>query len=122
MIVVWIVFFIILLVSFITGICITVVEEKKTNSFVVLDKHVLPNKMQLIKSGTVMSKTGLDIKRKMNAVTLDVSIEEPDIIVPEYDDENVILEKTIKMKKVEVEKLGETMFFDGPILMPEYDE
>ena len=122
MIVVWIVFFIILLVSFITGICITVVEEKKTNSFVVLDKYVLPNKMQLIKSGTVMSKTGLDITRKMNAVTLDVSIEEPDIIVPEYDDENVILEKTIKMKKVEVEKLGETMFFDGPILMPEYDE
>jgi len=113
MTVVWIVFFSILLVSFITGICITVIEEKKSSSFVVLDKYVLPDRIQLVQAlSTKVTEDNLECTVRMARVQLD-------------DDEDVEvlnLEKTLIMKPVEVEILENTMYFDKPIILSDFDE
>ena len=106
MTVVLIVFFSILIVSFITGIIITVYEEKKTNSFVVLDLNVLPEKIKLVKSNsTEVSEDSLERTIKMSKIQL------------EEDVEVLSLEKTLVMRPVEVEMLENTMYFDKPILI-----
>lgn len=114
MTVVWIIFFSILVISFITGICITVIEERKTSSFVVLDKYVLPEKIKLIQAKTtkVSEDESLELTMKMNKIVLD---EQEDIEV-------LSLEKTVIMKAIEVETLENTMYFDSPILASDYDE
>lgn len=111
MTVVLIVFFSILIVSFITGIIITVYEEKKINSFVVLDLNVLPEKIKLVKSNsTEVSEDSLERTIKMSKIQL------------EEDVEVLSLEKTLVMRPVEVEMLENTMYFDKPILITDYDE
>ena len=124
MTVVWIVFFSILLVSFITGICITVIEEKKTSSFVVLDKYVLPDRISLIQAmPTVVSEQeSLELTMKMNKVTLEDDIDTEILEDYQEDIEVLSLEKTIIMKAIEVENLEKTMYFDTPILSPDCDE
>ena len=113
MTVVWIVFFAILFVSFITGIIITVIEEKKTSSFVVLDTKLLPDKIKLVQSKTTMvTEDSLEKTIRMSKIQLE-------------DDEDVevlSLEKTLIMKPVEVEMLENTMYFDKPILVNDFDE
>lgn len=124
MTVVWIVFFSILLVSFITGICITVIEEKKTSSFVVLDKYVLPDRISLIQAmPTVVSEQeSLELTMKMNKVTLEDDIDTEILEDYQEDIEVLSLEKTVIMKAIEVENLEKTMYFDTPILSPDCDE
>lgn len=113
MIVVWSVFFAILLVSFITGIVITVIEEKKTSSFVVLDCNRLPSKIKLVRSTTTLvSEDKLERTIKMSKIQLE---EDEDV-------EILSLEKTLIMKPVEVENLENTMYFDKPILVTDFDE
>lgn len=123
MTVVWIVFFSILLVSFITGICITVIEEKKTSSFVVLDKYVLPDRISIVQAmPTVVSEQeSLELTTKMSKVTLEDEIIE-NIEDCAEDIEVLSLEKTVIMKAIEVENLEKTMCFETPILIPEYDD
>ena len=112
MTVVLIVFFSILIVSFITGIIITVYEEKKTNSFVVLDLNILPEKIKLVQSNsTEVSEDKLERTIRMSKIKL----EEDDIEV-------LSLEKTLIMKPIEVLNLEKTMFFDKPILLEDYEE
>ena len=112
MTVVLIVFFSILIVSFITGIIITVYEEKKTNSFVVLDLNILPEKIKLVQSNsTEVSEDKLERTIRMSKIQL----EEDDIEV-------LSLEKTLIMKPIEVLNLEKTMFFDKPILLEDYEE
>lgn len=124
MTVVWIVFFSILLVSFITGICITVIEEKKTSSFVVLDKYVLPDRISLIQAmPTVVSEQeSLELTMKMNKVTLEDDTDTEILEDYQEDIEVLSLEKTVIMKAIEVENLEKTMYFDTPILSPDCDE
>ena len=124
MTVVWIVFFSILLVSFITGICITVIEEKKTSSFVVLDKYVLPDRISLIQAmPTVVSEQeSLELTMKMNKVTLEDDNDTEILEDYQEDIEVLSLEKTVIMKAIEVENLEKTMYFDTPILSPDCDE
>ena len=124
MTVVWIVFFSILLVSFITGICITVIEEKKTSSFVVLDKYVLPDRISLIQAmPTVVSEQeSLELTMKMNKVTLEDDTDTENLEDYQEDIEVLSLEKTVIMKAIEVENLEKTMYFDTPILSPDCDE
>lgn len=124
MTVVWIVFFSILLVSFITGICITVIEEKKTSSFVVLDKYVLPDRISLIQAmPTVVSEQeSLELTMRMNKVTLEDDIDTEILEDYQEDIEVLSLEKTVIMKAIEVENLEKTMYFDTPILSPDCDE
>ena len=124
MTVVWIVFFSILLVSFITGICITVIEEKKTSSFVVLDKYVLPDRISLIQAmPTIVSEQeSLELTMKMNKVTLEDDIDTEILEDYQEDIEVLSLEKTVIMKAIEVENLEKTMYFDTPILSPDCDE
>lgn len=111
MTVVLIVFFSILVVSFITGIIITVYEEKKTNSFVVLDLNILPEKIKLVQSNsTEVTEDSLERTMKMSKIQL------------EEDVEILSLEKTLVMRPVEVEMLENTMYFDKPILITDYDE
>lgn len=111
MTVVLIVFFSILVVSFITGIIITVYEEKKTNSFVVLDLNVLPEKIKLVQStSTEVTEDSLERTIRMSNIQL------------EEDVEILSLEKTLVMRPVEVEMLENTMYFDKPILITDYDE
>lgn len=111
MTVVWIVFFTILFVSFITGIIITVIEEKKTSSFVVLDTKLLPDKIKLVQANTtIVSEDNLEKTIKMSKIQL------------EEDVEVLSLEKTLIMKPVEVENLENTMYFDKPILVSDFDE
>ncbi|MBO5121126.1 MAG: hypothetical protein J6C28_05535 [Bacilli bacterium] len=111
MTVVWIVFFAILIVSFITGIIITVIEEKKTSSFVVLDTKLLPDRIKLVQSKTTMvTEDNLEKTIKMSKIQL------------EEDVEALSLEKTLVMRPVEVETLENTMYFDKPILVTEFDE
>lgn len=95
MTVVLIVFFCILLVSFITGIIITVYEEKKTNGIVVLEEHQVPAEIEKIK---------IEAQEDEDAV------------------EVLNLEKTLIMKPVEVLNLEKTMFFDKPILLEDYED
>lgn len=112
MTVVLIVFFSILVVSFITGIIITVYEEKKSNSFTVLDINLLPEKIKLVQSNsTEVSEDSLERTIKMSKIQL----EEEDIEV-------LSLEKTLIMKPIEVLNLEKTMFFDKPILLEDYDD
>lgn len=124
MTVVWIVFFSILLVSFITGICITVIEEKKTSSFVVLDKYVLPDRISLIQAmPTVVSEQeSLELTMKMNKVILEDDTDTEILEDYQEDIEVLSLEKTVIMKAIEVENLEKTMYFDTPILSPDCDE
>ena len=111
MTVVWIVFFAILIVSFITGIIITVIEEKKTSSFVVLDTRLLPDKIKLVQSKTTMvTEDNLEKTIRMSKIQL------------EEDVEILSLEKTLVMRPVEVENLENTMYFDKPILITDFDE
>ena len=111
MTVVWIVFVAILIVSFITGIIITVIEEKKTSSFVVLDTRLLPDKIKLVESKTTMvTEDNLEKTIKMSKIQL------------EEDVEILSLEKTLVMRPVEVENLENTMYFDKPILTTDFDE
>jgi hypothetical protein len=111
MTVVWIVFFAILIVSFITGIIITVIEEKKTSSFVVIDTKLLPDKIKLVESKTtVVTEDNLEKTIKMSKIQLDADVEV------------LSLEKTLVMRPVEVENLENTMYFDKPILTTDFDE
>lgn len=111
MTVVWIVFVAILIVSFITGIIITVIEEKKTSSFVVLDTRLLPDKIKLVESKTTMvTEDNLEKTIRMSKIQL------------EEDVEILSLEKTLVMRPVEVENLENTMYFDKPILTTDFDE
>lgn len=111
MTVVWIVFVAILIVSFITGIIITVIEEKKTSSFVVLDTRLLPDKIKLVESKTTMvTEDNLEKTIKMSKIQLDADVEV------------LSLEKTLVMRPVEVENLENTMYFDKPILTTDFDE
>ena len=111
MTVVWIVFVAILIVSFITGIIITVIEEKKTSSFVVIDTKLLPDKIKLVESKTtVVTEDNLEKTIKMSKIQLDADVEV------------LSLEKTLVMRPVEVENLENTMYFDKPILTTDFDE
>ena len=111
MTVVLIVFFSILLVSFITGIIITVIEEKKTSFFVVLDTRLLPDKIKLVQSKTTMvTEDNLEKTIRMSKIQLDEDVE------------ILSLEKTLVMRPVEVESLENTMYFDKPILINDFDE
>ena len=117
MTVVLIVFFSILLVSFITGIIITVIEEKKSSSFVILDKFVLPEKIQLVQTKSLVTdQESLEKTMRMNKVDSED--------YEEYHEETEILslEKTLIMNAIEVEKLENTMYFETPILITDYDE
>ena len=111
MIVVWIVFFAILIVSFITGIIITFIEEKKTSSFVVLDRKLLPDKIKLVQTKI--------------AIINDEKLEYTNNVSKIYSNENVeqlSLEKRLVMKPVDVKNLENTINYDTPILINEFDE
>lgn len=90
MTVVLIVFFGILVVSFITGIIITVCEEKKLNKITVLEVQQVP----------------IEIEKVDNREDVEV----------------LSLEKTLIMKPIEVSNLENTMFFDKPILLEDYED
>lgn len=110
MTVVLIVFFSILVVSFITGIIITVYEEKKMNSFVLLDLNVLPEKIKLVKSNST----------EVNEESLERTINMSKIQTEEV--EVLSLEKTLIMKPVEVSNLEKTMYFDEPIIIGIFED
>ena len=117
MTVVLIVFFSILLVSFITGIIITVIEEKKSSSFVILDKFVLPERIQLVQTNSLVTdQESLEKTMRMNKVDSED--------YEEYHEETEILslEKTLIMNAIEVENLENTMYFETPILTTDYDD
>lgn len=112
MTVVLIVVFSILAFSFITGVVITVYEEKKINSFDVFDFNALSQKNKLVQPNSA----------DFTEVCLGCTIKMTKIQREEDEVELLGLKKTLIMKPIETLNLEKTLFFDKPILLEAYED